>query len=722
MRNVIILAVEADARISSALKNYLDNVDICHVDYGIPVSKCALEESNEWFAIILLSSSAVSTARFRLAWKEIVFAGYKQYIIKVDHGPLSLLPKEFFGLYYYNLQEHTFDLIADAVQDGTPLQQTGTPIEIVQDRVTDGNNISQQKSFGIQQLRRAWAKISHYCERNDAYYDQHAFAQYEQHLEANLLVLERQLHTQEFRPTSLISVEIPKTTDQTKAKRTLYQAQPETALVLQAICDKISPEFEKDFIDQSFGNRLIVNRREETIEIFRDYWEQYTLFRRNVMNFAFQHPDFFYHRIDITQYYPRINMTNLADLLRDRIADPLVLQIVQQHLAGKVITEAGTEASLGECGLPAGIPLSHLLANFYLHPLDELMRSWTRLPDDTYGYFRYVDDVVFFGENEQKVEEYRDIFERRLRGLLVLPDGEESPLNAEKSTRTALRASDQPILVSKLQGISGLLRQSTYPTLTEKEQEETANTIYQLLFEGSDSPHAAEELARYTPIAIRRLLALRYDLNEIVQLVLAILQKVPLPSHNIKYLVGILVEFYRSNASPDFIDFLKKNSTIVSITVLQKLREHEHEDVDNRLWKWVFERLQIGENIILSREAALTAINAPLQFHAELHFPSLYSESHDFARAYLIEYGAKIHPDTIDVLLVSAFGSDSLMARQSALRVYSGIRGDVSYDTDHVPTEDLDSETTTRVAFILLKQALKERLFGQIDTDMNHEF
>lgn len=440
------------------------------------------------------------------------------------------------------------------------------------------------------------------------------------------------------------------------------------------------------------------------------------------MNFAFKHPDFFYHRVDITQYYPRINMTNLAELLRDRIGNPLVLQIIQQHLAGKVITEAGTEVNLSECGLPAGIPLSHLLANFYLHSLDELMRTWTRLSDDTYGYFRYVDDVVFFGENEQKVEEYRDIFERLLRDLLVLPDGEESPLNAEKSTPTALRAGDQPVLVSKLRGISGLLRQSTYPTLTEKEQEETAKTIYQLLFEGSDSPHAAEELARYTPIAIRRLIALKYDPNEIVQLVLAILQKVPLPSHNIKYLVGILVEFYRSSAPPGFVDFLEKNNTIVSITVLQKLREYEYEDVDIRLWEWVFERLQTVGNIILSREAALTAINAPLQLHATLHFPSLYSESHDFARAYLIEYGARVHPDITGAFLESVFGSDSLMARQSALRVYSDIRGDISYDADHVPTADLDSETTTRLAFILLRQALKERLFGQIDTGMNHEF
>lgn len=92
--------------------------------------------------------------------------------------------------------------------------------------------------------------------------------------------------------------------------------------------------------------------------------------------------------LDLEKFFDRVNHDKLMSLVKQRVADRRVLQLIDRYLKAGALTEEGWEATPE--GTPQGGPLSPLLANLLLDGLDqELERRGHR-------FVRYADDCNIY--------------------------------------------------------------------------------------------------------------------------------------------------------------------------------------------------------------------------------------------------------------------------------------------------------------------------------------
>jgi len=122
---------------------------------------------------------------------------------------------------------------------------------------------------------------------------------------------------------------------------------------------------------------------------------------------------------DIKGYFDSIPHDRVLDAVNEEVADGSVLRLVRMFLESGVWEEG--EVYESETGTPQGGVISPLLANIYLHPLDEAF--WAELPEVV--YVRYADDFVVLCRSraaaERALEKVRWIVEGRL-GLKLHPE------------------------------------------------------------------------------------------------------------------------------------------------------------------------------------------------------------------------------------------------------------------------------------------------------------
>jgi RNA-directed DNA polymerase len=100
--------------------------------------------------------------------------------------------------------------------------------------------------------------------------------------------------------------------------------------------------------------------------------------------------------LDIRKYFDSIDHMRLKTLLSRRFKDPKLLD-----LFGKVIDSFRGQLGVG---LPIGSLTSQHLANFYLAELDRYVQHHLR----PVGYVRYMDDMVLWGDDRQRVKGWQD--------------------------------------------------------------------------------------------------------------------------------------------------------------------------------------------------------------------------------------------------------------------------------------------------------------------------
>ncbi len=98
-------------------------------------------------------------------------------------------------------------------------------------------------------------------------------------------------------------------------------------------------------------------------------------------------------KADIHHYFASVNHTILKGLLRQRIADPDTLWLLNQII----------DSVPGPAGIPIGNLTSQLFANIYLHALDEFVKYELREID----YIRYMDDFIIIHHNKNHLREIR---------------------------------------------------------------------------------------------------------------------------------------------------------------------------------------------------------------------------------------------------------------------------------------------------------------------------
>jgi hypothetical protein len=119
----------------------------------------------------------------------------------------------------------------------------------------------------------------------------------------------------------------------------------------------------------------------------------------------------FVFRSDVKSYYASIDHVVLLDLVRERIDDPLVLDLVGQYLHRTV--DENCLYSTVTIGISLGCPLSPVMAAIYLESLDRRMEA-TGLT-----YARFMDDWVILAPSRWSLRRAIRMVNETLRELRV---------------------------------------------------------------------------------------------------------------------------------------------------------------------------------------------------------------------------------------------------------------------------------------------------------------
>lgn len=109
---------------------------------------------------------------------------------------------------------------------------------------------------------------------------------------------------------------------------------------------------------------------------------------------------------DIRKFYPSINHQIMFDIVKRKIADKKLLNVLHN-----IIWSCG-----GETNLPIGNLTSQWMGNVYLNELDHFVKEQLHCRD----YIRYCDDFCLFGNDKKILHEYKEKIESFINTKLKL--------------------------------------------------------------------------------------------------------------------------------------------------------------------------------------------------------------------------------------------------------------------------------------------------------------
>lgn len=201
--------------------------------------------------------------------------------------------------------------------------------------------------------------------RGAAGIDQMTVKAFESKLEHHLEVLQQTLKSKMYRPKPVKRVYIPKADG---TQRPLGIPTVGDRVVQAAVKRVMEPIFEAKFMDCSYGFRPGRSAHMALEKIRQDLEDGY----RYVID------------ADLKSYFDTIPHDKLMDMVKETVVDGSVLGLLEKFLKAGVLE--GGSFHLNDQGTPQGGVISPLLANIYLHPLDQVMTKrghrLTRFADD----------------------------------------------------------------------------------------------------------------------------------------------------------------------------------------------------------------------------------------------------------------------------------------------------------------------------------------------------
>jgi RNA-directed DNA polymerase len=237
--------------------------------------------------------------------------------------------------------------------------------------------------------------------RGAAGVDKMTVEQLRAYLREHWLRIKEELLADDYHPQPVLKVEIPKPGG--KGMRTLGIPTVIDRLIQQALHQVLSPIFEPDFSESSYGFRPNRSAQQAVVKA-REYVRNG---RRWVVD------------IDLEKFFDRVNHDILMSRLARRIKDKRVLRLIRRYLQAGMMSEGVTTARRE--GTPQGGPLSPLLSNILLDELDK------ELERRGHTFCRYADDCNIYVQSrssgERVMKSITSFLDRRLR----------LKVNAEKS-------------------------------------------------------------------------------------------------------------------------------------------------------------------------------------------------------------------------------------------------------------------------------------------------
>lgn len=168
-------------------------------------------------------------------------------------------------------------------------------------------------------------------------------------------------------------------------------------LIQQAVAQVLSPLFDPGFSENSHGFRPGRNAHQAVRQVQAAWKDR----RRHAVD------------CDLKSFFDTVNHDRLMDGLRQKVKDARVLALIHRYLKAGVVLPDGRVEETPQ-GVPQGGPLSPLLANIVLDPLDK------ELEKRGHRFARYADDFIIMVKSARAAQRVMAGLVRYVEGRLKL--------------------------------------------------------------------------------------------------------------------------------------------------------------------------------------------------------------------------------------------------------------------------------------------------------------
>jgi len=249
-------------------------------------------------------------------------------------------------------------------------------------------------------LRLAWEEVAE--NRGIAGSDRISIARWRRNWEERLIALADAVRANTYAPAPLRNRYIPKPAG---GRRRICIPAVTDRVLQRAVLEILDPLFDRDFLNCSYGYRRGRSLHDalRAIVAYRD------LGYLSVLD------------ADIDDFFNQIDHEILFARIEDKVDDPIVRRLLRLWIEPRPPRRGRA------VGLPLGSPISPLLSNLYLHPLDRqlLLARWKLV--------RYADDFIVLTRSRDEAERARGIVAEILAGLrLRLKDAKTRVANFDE--------------------------------------------------------------------------------------------------------------------------------------------------------------------------------------------------------------------------------------------------------------------------------------------------